>query len=353
MATRSITDLAIELYGAQIVPVLALRPEWSTRIDAVQEVIFGASGIDSDGRGSLYAVAGRCGIHPLLCETLLSEGRFEGAPSELNLDELGAYLTGFFRTPGATLREQIDELTRAGRTVGAIVLLAQAAGFLSYLSRVLYGLSMLIEQKPENKDANEAPLVPHRPEFTMQPLHWEPWLPSVQLDMASYDQLQALEQCGAIQRDSSYFRLLAHHPASLTARTVLYNGILFDRGGLSRTEREFATVAVSRFNGCVYCASIHARRYAQLARTSEDVEAFLQIGASRALPARLQAIAAFAEKLSALPGSIAYADGAVLRRLEFAPVELLDLVHASAMFAWANRLMLTLGSPHPTAGKES
>jgi alkylhydroperoxidase family enzyme len=39
-----------------------------------------------------------------------------------------------------------------------------------------------------------------------------------------------------------------------------------------------------------------------------------------------------------------------LRQNGLSDLEILDLIHAVAMFAWANRLMQTLGEPVPLSG---
>lgn len=350
---QNIADLAIDLYGAQIAPVLALRPAWLEHIDALQTAIFGDAGLDSASRSSLLAVASHCGIHPALRKYLSLDAISDASSSNPPSKEIEAFLSLLFLSPGATQKNDLEQLTHAGKPVRDSVLLAQAAAFLSYLSRLLYGLSIFAEPTANSAEEPVAGSAQLNRSFTLQPLRWEPWLPPVKLESADREQLQVLEACGAIHRDSPYFRLLVHHPASLAQRTALYNAILFDRDGLSRSEREFATIAVSRFNGCVYCASVHARRYAQLAHSSEGVETFLRIAPGKPLSARLAAIAQFAEKLSATPDRISSSDGAALRSLGFSPLELLDLLHASALFAWANRLMLTLGKPHPPTGKES
>ena len=45
------------------------------------------------------------------------------------------------------------------------------------------------------------------------------------------------------------------------------------------------------------------------------------------------------------PAAIGPADAALLRAQALSDLEILDLTHAVAMFAWANRLMQTLGEP--------
>jgi uncharacterized peroxidase-related enzyme len=54
--------------------------------------------------------------------------------------------------------------------------------------------------------------------------------------------------------------LLVRDPDILEARTLTDNDIFYNtKDGLPRAERELAATAASRLNGCIYCASVHAR----------------------------------------------------------------------------------------------
>ena len=68
-------------------------------------------------------------------------------------------------------------------------------------------------------------------------------------------------------------------------------------------------------------------------------------GADAALEPRRRAILEYAAKLTRDPAAIGSADAAPLRAQGLTDLEILDLTHAVAMFAWANRLMQTLGEP--------
>ncbi len=62
---------------------------------------------------------------------------------------------------------------------------------------------------------------------------------------------------------------------------------------------------------------------------------------------RRRAIAAYAEKLTREPGAVSAADLAPLRAAGLDDLEILDLTHAVAMFANANRLMQSLSESEP------
>jgi uncharacterized peroxidase-related enzyme len=185
--------------------------------------------------------------------------------------------------------------------------------------------------------------------FTLDVLRWQPWLRPVQLDEADEAQIKALTAAGAITRDSPYFRTLAHAPGLLAARMALYNDIVYGREGLPRAEREFSMFAVSRVNACVYCASIHGRRYVELTKDSATIEALLASEDTTSLPPRLRAIFDFARAITLAPTTVGLETRASLGDAGFSEAEILDLLHATSMFSWANTLMLTLGQPEPAS----
>ena len=60
---------------------------------------------------------------------------------------------------------------------------------------------------------------------------------------------------------------------------------------------------------------------------------------------RLAAIVAYSAKLTDDHANLTAADLQPLRDAGLTDLDILDVTHAAAMFAWANRLMLTLGEP--------
>ncbi|MFM7583231.1 MAG: alkylhydroperoxidase, partial [Caldilinea sp.] len=58
----------------------------------------------------------------------------------------------------------------------------------------------------------------------------------------------------------------------------------------------------------------------------------------------------FAARLTHAPDALNGEDLLPLRQNGLSDLEILDLIHAVAMFAWANRLMQTLGEPAPLSG---
>ncbi|HMK78047.1 MAG TPA: peroxidase-related enzyme [Xanthobacteraceae bacterium] len=180
-------------------------------------------------------------------------------------------------------------------------------------------------------------------DFIHGELAWKPWVTPLDITAATQEQLAALKVTPSNRAVGAYSLVLAHDPEALNARSPLYNGIMFGAKGLPRAERELGAVTASRINGCAYCASVHALRFNQLAKQPEVIERIQRDGVAAELEPRLRAIVDYAAKLTRDPAAITPADAAPLRAQGLGDLEILDLTHAVAMFAWANRLMQTLG----------
>lgn len=186
--------------------------------------------------------------------------------------------------------------------------------------------------------------------WTTDTLDWLPWLEFVRDEAATPEQAEALKATAPSGKPSDYFRLLAHDAPVLRERTQLFNAIMYGRGGASRAERELASVAVSRVNGCVYCASVHGRLYGQITKEPETIQRIFDDGVGAELGARERAVVDYAVKLTNAPNEVSAADLAPLRALGATDAEILDITHAAAIFAWANRLLETLGEPTREGG---
>ena len=183
--------------------------------------------------------------------------------------------------------------------------------------------------------------------FTLKPVGWRPRLDPVKAETATPAQLAALETCPPAQRRSTYFLTLAHDPGSLGERGALFNIVMYAEGGLPRADRELATAVVSMVNGCVYCTAVHARRFAELTKDEAAMRRLFDHGLDAETDLRRRAVIGFAEKLTGAPGAVSAADLAPLRTTGMDDLQVLDLIHAVAMFANANRLMQSLGDSEP------
>ncbi|MBT5110653.1 MAG: peroxidase-related enzyme [Rhodospirillaceae bacterium] len=183
-------------------------------------------------------------------------------------------------------------------------------------------------------------------DFTTTVPVWKPRVAPIDLDSATAEQRDALKVTPSNTKISDYVLVLARDSETLRERTPLFNAIMYNRGGLSRAERELGAVGASVVNRCVYCAAVHASRYNTLAKDTAVIERIFSDGEDAALlDPRLSAIFNFAVKLSKSPPEVTKADMGTLTAAGLQPDEILDLILSAALFGWANRLMHTLGDP--------
>lgn len=185
---------------------------------------------------------------------------------------------------------------------------------------------------------------PHPHAFTRSDVGWLPWL--APLDVADLTERHYEGLVEPARASNDYFRLLARDPEVLRARTLVDKDIFYNvADGLPRADRELAAAAASRANGCVFCASVHARFAAHHSKNPEAVDALLAEGASADLGERWKAVTAAAESLTSTPLAFGADDIARLRGAGLDDDEITDVIHGAAFFNWANRLMLSLGRP--------
>jgi alkylhydroperoxidase domain protein len=183
--------------------------------------------------------------------------------------------------------------------------------------------------------------------FTRALLDWLPWLEPLAVEALTERHMAALVD--AARAKSAYFRLLARDPDALKARTLTDKDIFYNPdAGLPRAERELAAATTSRFNGCIYCASVHSRFSATYSKREDDVQRLLDEGVGADLGERWNAIVAAAVALSKTPIAFGPEHVECLRRVGLDELAIADVIHAAAFFNWANRLMLSLGEPTVT-----
>jgi alkylhydroperoxidase domain protein len=268
--------------------------------------------------------------------------------------------------PASATPDHLQTLLDTGWSLPAIITLAQIVAYVNFESRLLTGLRLLAgHQLPPTQDApvtagfwnrsiktRSGRLAPDV--FTQEELGWEPWLPPRAISELSTKERQLLDSFG--QLDSDYFRLLAYNLPVLVQRTLTDRGIFFTPEGLPRAERELAAAVTSKVNGCIFCASVHARKASQLSKRHDEVEQLLATAPDHDLATgfetRWQAVIDFAARLAATPARPTAASLERLRELGLDTLSLLDLVQSVAFFSWANRLMLSLGEPFRQQAKQ-
>jgi uncharacterized peroxidase-related enzyme len=277
-------------------------------------------------------------------------------------------------------RAALAALKAAGLNDAAIVALAQLVAFLAYQTRVVAGLRAVrlanamdagavvgagsdaavgggeepaatgAVLRPSNANSTAAtapaPLI-HSRGFTNESLDWQSWLNPVKAAEADALQLEVLDESHAQARSSDYYLTLVHQPLMLRHRSAAYNAIMYAPGGAPRAERELGAMVVSVTNGCVYCTSVHAQRYVQLARRFDTVQQVFDNPATAGSTERERAICRFAQAITLRPQALSTEDIHALRAVAMDDAAIIDLLHATAIFGWANRLMHNLGQPVP------
>jgi alkylhydroperoxidase domain protein len=180
--------------------------------------------------------------------------------------------------------------------------------------------------------------------FTQDELGWVSWI-----DPLPEAELTERHFAGLVDRSrskSEYFRLLVRDPEVLEARTKTDKDIFYNvADGLPRAERELAAAATSRYNGCIYCASVHARFATTYSKRRDDVQRLLDEGVGADLGERWNAVVKASVALAATPIAFGPDNVDELRRAGLDDAEIVDVINGASFFNWANRLMLSLGEP--------
>lgn len=184
--------------------------------------------------------------------------------------------------------------------------------------------------------------------FTQAQLEWLPWLEPLPVEQITDRHRAGLVD--AAREKSPYFRLLARDPDILGARTRTDKDIFYNpNAGLPRAERELAAAATSRHNGCIYCASVHARFASHHAKRTQDVQKLLDEGVNVDLDERWNAVVAASVALTNTPVAFDETHIARLRAAGLDDYAIADAIQGASFFNWANRLMLSLGEPDTAA----
>ncbi|MGB3330270.1 MAG: peroxidase-related enzyme, partial [Thermomicrobiales bacterium] len=255
-----------------------------------------------------------------------------------------------------TTKDDVDALKAAGFTPQGILALSQVIAFVSYQARFVAGLRAFLRDTTEAPfTLPEAPAKGVRPalgsdatpEFTLDLLAWTPWLETAYETDLTPEQRAAVEAFVGTSPNAIYQATLANDLGSLKARAKVHHHLFTSEEPEPTAWRELGATTASRINGCVFCASVHARIYAHKSGKREVAEALLRDSIDAELPAVERAVVDLATRVTLAPESLSQADFTALRDLGFDDLGILDIINYTAFFANANRLMLTLGEPHP------
>jgi uncharacterized peroxidase-related enzyme len=133
-------------------------------------------------------------------------------------------------------------------------------------------------------------------------------------------------------------RAYAFDAVKLQAFIDMVDDLMLADSGLSKLEREMIAVAVSAVNHCHYCLTAHGAAVRQRAKDPIMGELIAQNWRAANLPARQQAMLAFAEKLTEAPAKIEEADRTALRSTGFTDRDIWDIAATAAFYNMSNRL---------------
>jgi uncharacterized peroxidase-related enzyme len=253
----------------------------------------------------------------------------------------------------------LHTLPKVGLDTPTIIALAQLIAFVSFQTRVVQGLVAMqaagahigsvsaTDMKAPVNDSGSLPLgcAIKIKGFTNEVLDWKSWLDVLVVEKATAEQLAVLKESHPKATTSDYYLTLVHQPEILKQRSIAFNAIMYAPGGLSRAERELGATVVSRVNGCVYCASVHAQRFEQLGKRNDAIVQVFEDPYLITTSTRDKAISDFSIQLTLAPETVNAKSIEALTDVGMSMGEVLDLMHSVAIFAWANRLMLNLGEP--------
>lgn len=349
LATQACEDL---LLGNQLDSTLTQAERLI--LAAEQARVSGVSVLETEYRARAEALD--AGITAELRSILDKAGTQTG---NARMDAMLHFVRTLALNPAQSDQAALLAIPAAGLSLNDTVLLAQLIGFVAYQARLLVGVKAMsdlggVTEAPAAQPADAVPFVhpanlppPGEPlrrnGFTSETLGWKAWLEVLNPETATPEQQHVLEVSHPKAKTMDFYLLLARQPQVLLERSQAFNAIMYAPGGLSRAEREVAATAVSRSNGCVYCASVHAQRFEQLAKRNDVMAQMFDDPDTAGTNARERAIIQSSLALTRAPGSFGVQNVQPLRDAGLSDLEILDMLHSAALFGWANRLMLNLG----------
>ena len=320
---------------------------------AEQARVSGIAALEAEYRARAIALGDA--VSPALRRILETAGSTAG---NARLDAMLHFVRTLALNPAHSDQATLLAIPAAGLSVDGTVLLAQLIGFVAYQARLLAGVQAMVALggvaqhtaatteaapfvHPANLPAPGEPL--RRNGFTSETLDWKAWLPVLDPTTATPAQQKVLEVSHPKAKTMDFYLLLGRQPEVLLERSQAFNAIMYAPGGLSRAEREVAATAVSRSNRCVYCASVHAQRFEQLAKRNDVMAQLFDDPDTAGTNARERAIIQASLVLTRTPAQLGAGHIQALRDAGLSDLEVLDMLHSAALFGWANRLMLNLG----------
>lgn len=181
--------------------------------------------------------------------------------------------------------------------------------------------------------------------FTLDFLEWTPWLERAIDTPISPEQRERVTTAIGDAPNSDYIAVLANDFDAWQARALVHRHVYTSEEPEPTSWRELGATTASRINGCVFCASVHARIYANLSKKRDLTKRLLEDGIETNLPPVERAVVDLSTRVTSQPEALSAEDLQPLRDLGFDDLAILDVINYAAFFANTNRLMLTLGEP--------
>jgi uncharacterized peroxidase-related enzyme len=314
-----------------------------------------------DRLSSALTVAQVTGVQPLCSHyaARLAPLSSPDASRESNIRQ--THITQFSRLlatyPTLITPQMLKQLADIGLSTQDIVTFTQLIGFVSYQARVLAVLGALRGRIAAVLPGFPAPESCVQHGFSLTSRQWQARLPEVDLTYASKQQLDVLDLIAPEARSSSFYRLLVQDAPCLSEFSAVFNHVMHARAQKKATWRELAAVATSRLNGCVYCAAIHGRFYLEAGGDEGKIEwLFSESNAVERRTAHRSTDAYNEDKvtpeyvllqvttaLTQTPERFNADELHALSDAGYSAAQSLDILLTSALFAWSNRLIQTLG----------
>lgn len=311
-----------------------------------------------DRLSSALTVAQVTGVQPLCSHyaARLAPLSSPDASRESNIRQ--THLTQFARLlathPTLITTPMLKQLSDVGLSTKDIVTFTQLIGFVSYQARVLAILGALRGRVAAVLPGFPAPENCAQNGFSLTLRQWQARLPEVDLELANKHQLDVLDLIAPDARSSSFYRLLVQDAPCLSEFSAVFNHVMHAREQQKASWRELAAVTTSRLNGCLYCAGVHGRLYLEAGGEKGLIESLFDEehneGAQHNVASKTAGIASSEQVLlqttSALTRTPERFNAEEIHALSdsgYSASQSLDILLTSALFAWSNRLIQTLG----------
>lgn len=140
------------------------------------------------------------------------------------------------------------------------------------------------------------------------------------------------------------YRAQLLRPDLVNAQVDLLNRLLFNKGALSRVQKEFILLAVSAENNNSYFAALHSQTLQFLGVKPEQSARVVVDHRDASLSAADVALLDFARKLAASPHSFTELDVESLRRSDFDDEQILEAVLMVGLTQFLNSMQMGLGT---------